>query len=305
MLSDSWLYFTVPRQPYLPMEPPCLLHHCRMERLWSLALKLQTHSKSFISYDHMVWLITVFMFSGRHQTTITGHGVWSHDAHVVMQDVSHMKLITMSLLQTCSYITNQMHTPVMIDVNKFMESFSIKSDGRNVHPPSWSAGEEDSVTFFPSSGLIPDSQSSSLTPPRPFTMEDYSRCRRAEAIHWINLQEKRTSIIPRLWPITPEEYQEWWDGNDPSRPFLKILLCFYLFWEQYQRSPNFFFCYKNLQYRIVQISRSTFNEKIYPCWEIMWLCEKVNDRIQRFKNLTWLMPNKSQEKHVTVWKNQR
>ena len=24
-----------------------------------------------------------------------------------------------------------------------------------------------------------------------------------------------------------------------------------------------------------------------------------------FKNLTWLMPNKSQEKHVTVWKNQR
>lgn len=156
----------------------------------------------------MVWLITVFMFSGRHQTTITGHGVWSHDAHVVMQDVSHMKLITMSLLQTCSYITNQMHTPVTIDVNKFMESFSIKSDGRNVHPPSWSAGEEDSITFFPSSGLIPDSQSSSLTPPRPFTMEDYSRCRRAEAIRWINLQEKRASIIPRLRPITPEEYQE-------------------------------------------------------------------------------------------------
>jgi hypothetical protein len=121
------------------------------------------------------------MFSGLRESAITGHSVWSHDAHVVMQDVSHMKLITMSLLQTCSYITNQVQTAVTIDVNKFMESFPIKADGRNLHPPSWNAGEDDSVTFFPTA-LIPDSQSSSLTPGSHFTMEDYSRCRRVEAI---------------------------------------------------------------------------------------------------------------------------
>ena len=30
----------------------------------------------------------------------------------------------------------------------------------------------------------------------------------AEAINWINLQEKRASIIARLHPVTPEEYEK-------------------------------------------------------------------------------------------------
>lgn len=38
-------------------------------------------------------------------------------------------------------------------------------------------------------------------------MDDYRRCRQAEAIRWINLQEKRASIMARLQPITPAEYQ--------------------------------------------------------------------------------------------------
>jgi hypothetical protein len=201
-----------------------------MERLWSLALKLQTHSVFFM-LNEMVLLLTIIIFSGQHQNTITGHGVWSHDAHVVMQDVSHIKLITMSLLQTCSYITNQMHTPVTIDVNKFMESFSIKADGRNVHPPSWNAGEDDSVTFYPTADVISHSQSSSLSPLKPFTMEDYSRCRRVEAIRWINLQEKRASIIPRLKPVTPEEYQERRDAvNSNSGPLRRKGIKVQLLW---------------------------------------------------------------------------
>ena len=144
------------------------------------------------------------MFSGARETAVTEHGVWSHDAHVIMQDVSHLKLITMGLLQTCNYVTEQMQTPVFIDVNKFMDSFSIKAkDGRDIHPPSWIEGEGDSVTF---STTIPSP--SSLAPSqKPFTMDIYCRVRQAEEIRWINLQEKRASIIPRLQPVTPEEYQ--------------------------------------------------------------------------------------------------
>ena len=121
-----------------------------------------------------------------------------------MQDVSHLKLIAMGLLQTCNYVTEQMQTRVSIDINKFMESFSIKTeDGRDIHPPSWIEGEGDSVTF---STTTPSS--SSLTPSqKPFTMDIYCRVRQAEEIRWIDLQEKRASIIPRLQPVTPEEYQ--------------------------------------------------------------------------------------------------
>ena len=115
----------------------------------------------------------------------------------------------MSLLQTCSYVTEQMQTPVTIDVNKFMESFSIKDkDGEDVHPPSWIVGEDDTVTFSPATALR-NSQSESLTTsPKPFTMDEYTQCRQAEAVSWINLQEKRASVIPHLQPITPEEYEE-------------------------------------------------------------------------------------------------
>ena len=152
--------------------------------------------------------IIFIMFSGARETATTGHSVWSHDAHIIMQEVSQLKLISMSLLQTCSYVTEQMQTSVTIDVNKFMESFSIKADGRDIHPPSWTAGENNHVTISPSMAVIPNPQSSSLSAsPKPFTMDNYSQCRQAEAIRWINLQEKRASIIARLQPVTPEEYQ--------------------------------------------------------------------------------------------------
>jgi hypothetical protein len=148
-------------------------------------------------------------FSGPRETNITGHSVWSHDGHVVMKDTSHLNLITMSLLQTCGYITEQMQTPVTIDVNKFMESFSIKANGEDIHPTSWIPGEDNSVTFASPAIHIPNSQSSSSAPsPKPLTMKDYREIRQAEAIRWINLQEKRASIIARLHPVTPEEYQE-------------------------------------------------------------------------------------------------
>lgn len=114
-----------------------------------------------------------------------------------------------------------MQPTVSIDVNKFLESFSIKDDRGDIHPPLWIAGEDDSVTFSPTTALIPNSQSVSLTTSsKPFTMEDYSRCRRAEAIHWINIQEKRVSIMACLQPVKPEEYQERRDAvNSGSGPF--------------------------------------------------------------------------------------
>ena len=159
----------------------------------------------------------MIMFSGRSNTTITEHCVWSH---VVTKDDSHLNLIAMSLLQICSYVTEQMQSMVSIDVNKFLESFSIKDDRGEIHPPFWIAGEDDYVTFSPTTTLIPNSQSSSPTSSsKPFTMEDYSRCRRAEAIRWINLQEKRASIMARLRPAKPEEYQERRDAvNSASGP---------------------------------------------------------------------------------------
>jgi hypothetical protein len=140
---------------------------------------------------------------------VTGHSVWSHDAHVVMEDFSHLKLIAMGLLQTCGYVTEQMQTPVTIDVNKFLESFSIKADGETVHPPTWIAREGNSVSFSPNLAIPPSTQSSTLTPtPNPFTMDHYIQCRKTEAIRWLDLQEKRASIMARLQPVKPEEYQE-------------------------------------------------------------------------------------------------
>lgn len=171
-------------------------------------------------------------FSGPRDTAITGHSVWSHDGHVVMKNISHLRLIAMGLLQTCGYVTEQMQTRVTIDVNKFMESFSIKADGEDIHPPSWISGEDKSVTVSPATALIPDSQSSSLAAsPKPFfTMEDYSQCRQAEAIRWINLQEKRASIIARLQPVGQEEYQERRDAvNSVSGPLRRKSIKFQLY----------------------------------------------------------------------------
>jgi len=43
--------------------------------------------------------------------------------------------------------------------------------------------------------------------PVQFGMDEYRKCRQTEALHWIDLQEKRSSIIARLQPVTPEEYE--------------------------------------------------------------------------------------------------
>ena len=72
-----------------------------------------------------------------------------------MEDYSHLKLISMGLLQTCGYVTEQMQTPVTIGVNKFLESFSIKADGETIHPPTWTAREGNSVSFSPNVAIHP------------------------------------------------------------------------------------------------------------------------------------------------------
>jgi len=146
------------------------------------------------------------IFSGARETVVMGHRIWSHDAHVVMKDISHLNLIAMGLLQTCRYITEQMQTEVTIDVNKFMESFSIKTDGGIVHPSFWTRNEDNQIVVSPSQPINRQSDPN-MALPKPFNMNDYCRCQQAEAIRWINLQEKRASIIARLQPITPEDYK--------------------------------------------------------------------------------------------------
>ena len=84
----------------------------------------------------MLFIITSGYHAGAQETAITEHSIWAHNAHVVMENVSHLKLITMSLLQTCSYITGQMQTDIEININKFLQAFSIKTDSSCLHPPS-------------------------------------------------------------------------------------------------------------------------------------------------------------------------
>ena len=173
------------------------------------------------------------IFSGPRESKITEHCVWSYDGHVISKDISHAKLVAMGLLQTCGYVTEQMQTPVTIDVNKFLESFSIRGDGGDIHQLSWIPEKDNSLISPSTTALNPHSQSSSLPiSPKPFTMEDYRQCRREEAISWINLQEKRASIIPRLHPIKPEEYQERRDEvNKDSGPLRRKSMNFHLSWE--------------------------------------------------------------------------
>jgi len=137
-----------------------------------------------------------------------------------MDKVSHLNLITMSLLQTCSYVTEQMHTEVSIDVNKFLDAFSIEVEGGRIHPPSWNRHESDLV-ITPSLPVPP------VASPNIFNMDDYRKCRQEEAIRWIDLQEKRSSIIARLQPVTPDEYNQLRDAvkaeNGPLRRKAKKL----------------------------------------------------------------------------------
>ncbi len=149
-----------------------------------------------------------FYYSGARETEFTGHSVWSHDAHVLMEKTSHLKLMTMGLLQTCSYVTEQMQTKVTIDINKFLEAFSIEVDGCRIHPPSWTQSEQNSISIRPHTPIQQTLiSSSSLVPTSIFDMDDYRASRQAEAIRWINLQERRSSIIARLQPTTAEKYQ--------------------------------------------------------------------------------------------------
>jgi hypothetical protein len=116
--------------------------------------------------------------------------------------------MTMGLLQTCSYVTEQMQSKVSIDINKFLEAFSIEDDdGHRIHPPLWMESEWNSISTKPckpmSQALTSISSSTSTTI---LNMDNYRISRQAEAIRWINLQEKRSSIIPRLQPTTTEEY---------------------------------------------------------------------------------------------------
>ena len=105
----------------------------------------------------------------------------------------------------------------------YHKSFSIKTNGGLIHPPSWTLREDDLVTMSPSISVVPISESGSLmSSPKPFDMDDYRRCRQAEAIRWIDLQEKRASIINRLRPVTTEEYQARRDAvNSESGPFCR------------------------------------------------------------------------------------
>lgn len=125
-----------------------------------------------------------------------------------MEESSHLNLITMALLQTCGYVVDQMQAEVTVDVNKFLDAFSIERDGQRIRPPLWTKTEGNSVAItqspLTSSGSL---QNDSLANPSLFNMDDYRRCRQAEALRWIDLQEKRASIIARFQPTSAEEYQ--------------------------------------------------------------------------------------------------
>lgn len=126
-----------------------------------------------------------------------------------MQENSHLNLISMGCLQACGYFVEQMPCEVTIDVNMFLKAFSIKVDNQRIHPPSWVQNEDNSVTIEPSattSSTPPSEPSTSF--PTVFDMDDYRSSRQGEALRWINLQEKRASIIARIQPTSAEEYQK-------------------------------------------------------------------------------------------------
>ena len=114
-----------------------------------------------------------------------------------MEEGFHLSLMVMALLQTCGYVIDQMQTDVTIDINKFLEAFSIEEDSRSIRPPSWTKMDGGSVAITLNTSLtLPQNESSfNLSP---FNMDDYRKCRQSETLRWINLQEKRASIIARL-----------------------------------------------------------------------------------------------------------
>lgn len=132
---------------------------------------------------------------------VTGHCVWSHDVGAVMQQISHLKLISMGCFQACGFFSEQMPHEVSIDVNMFLGAFSIEVEGQHICLPSWVQNENGSVAIVPST-------STSSTSSPVFNMDDYRRYQQAEAFRWIDLQEKRASIIACPKPTPTEEYQK-------------------------------------------------------------------------------------------------
>ena len=108
----------------------------------------------------------------------------------------------------CGFFTEQMPYDVTIDINKFLGAFSIEVDGQRVSPPSWTQDENNSVKIVSSASMSATLPSESSTSPQVFNMVDYCRYRQEEALQWINLQEKRSSIIARLQPTSAEEYEK-------------------------------------------------------------------------------------------------
>lgn len=157
----------------------------------------------FIYFD-----LCPFQCSGTRALDVTGHCVWSHDAGAIMEKVSHLKLMSMGFLQACGFFAEQMPYDVAIDVNKFLGAFSIIVDGQHVCPPSWMQSQNDSVIIVPSIPTSSTPTSDSSTTPPVFNMDSYRKYRQAEALQWIDLQEKRSSIIARLQPTSTEEYQK-------------------------------------------------------------------------------------------------
>lgn len=49
-----------------------------------------------------------------------------------MQQISHLKLMSMGSLQACGFFMEQTLYDISIDVNKFLSAFSIKVDGQHI-----------------------------------------------------------------------------------------------------------------------------------------------------------------------------
>ena len=66
----------------------------------------------FIYFD-----LCPFQCSGTRALDVTGHCVWSHNSEAVMEQISHLKLMSMGFLQACSFFAEQMPYDVAINVN--------------------------------------------------------------------------------------------------------------------------------------------------------------------------------------------
>jgi hypothetical protein len=125
-----------------------------------------------------------------------------------MEQTSHLNLMSMGFLQACAFFAEQMPCQVDIDINMFLKAFSIKVDDQRIHPPSWVQNDDKSVMIVPSATTSSTPSTPSVEPSAVFDMDVYRAARQAEALRWINLQEKRASIMARIHPTSAEEYQK-------------------------------------------------------------------------------------------------